>query len=76
MFRNLSGFLCPVFAAAILYAQDPAPEPPDTPALPAAQALPNLPGVRTPASDPQPYDKVITKDANPHISQAGRSRRS
>jgi len=62
MFRNFSGVLCSVFAAAALLAQDPAPAPPDGPAPAAAAGALNLPG-RTPASDPQPYDKVITKEA-------------
>src|SRR5580658_3870381 len=62
MFRNVSAALFSVFAAATLFAQDPAP-PTDTPAPPAAPALPNLPGARNNPSDPQPYDKVITKDA-------------
>jgi hypothetical protein len=63
MFRHLSSVVFPVYFAAALFAQDPAPEPTDTPAPPAAAALPNLPGSRTPAADPQPYEKVITKDA-------------
>jgi len=62
MFRNLSGIVFFV-AAATLLAQEPAPAPTDAPAPPAAAAAPNLPGLRAPSSDPQPYDKVITKDA-------------
>jgi hypothetical protein len=62
MFRNLSGIVF-LAAAATLLAQDPAPAPTDTPAPPAAAAAPNPPGLRAPSSDPQPYDKVITKDA-------------
>lgn len=61
MFRNLSGIVF-LAAAATLLAQDPAPAPTDTPAPPAAAAAPNPPGLRAPSSDPQPYDKVITKD--------------
>jgi hypothetical protein len=61
MFRNVSAVLFSVFAAASLFAQDPAPA--DTPVPPTAPAVPNLPGARNNSSDPQPYDKVITKDA-------------
>lgn len=57
MFRHL----LPLWAAAALFAQDPPPAEP--PAAPAAAAVPNLPGGRGPAGDPQPYDKVITKEA-------------
>ncbi|HTA44599.1 MAG TPA: zinc-dependent metalloprotease [Bryobacteraceae bacterium] len=52
--------LLPLFAVAALFAQD---TPPETPAAPAAAAVPNLPGGRGPANEPQPYDRVITKDA-------------
>lgn len=48
--------------AAALWAQEPAPEPPAE--TPAPAVRPNAPGPgRGSASDPQPYDKVITKDA-------------
>ena len=40
----------------------PVPAPADAPTPPAPAAAPT-PGARTPSSDPQPYDKVITKDA-------------
>src|SRR5579863_465094 len=63
MFRCLSGILFCVFTAATLPAQDPAPPPTDTPTPPAAPAVPNLAGLRAASSDPQPYEKVITKDA-------------
>ncbi len=50
-----------VFCAAVtLFGQEP--EPADTPPAPAA-ATPNLPGGRGPAGDPQPYERVITKEA-------------
>ena len=62
MFRNASTVLFSVLAAAAVFAQDP-PAPTDAPPPPVAVGLPNLPGLRTPSSDPQPYDKVITKDA-------------
>jgi hypothetical protein len=62
MFRTFSGVLFSFLIAATLPAQEPAPSP-DTPAPPAAAASPNLPGIRVLVSDPQPYDKVITKDA-------------
>jgi hypothetical protein len=63
MFRTFSGILFCLFAAATLPAEDPAPAPTDTPAPPAAAAAPNLPGGRPPSTDPQPYDKVVTKEA-------------
>jgi Met-zincin/Domain of unknown function (DUF5117)/Domain of unknown function (DUF5118) len=62
MFRNASVVLFSVLAAAAVFAQEP-PAPTDAPPPPAAAGLPNLPGLRAPSSDPQPYDKVITKDA-------------
>jgi hypothetical protein len=43
---------------AFVTAQEPTPE---VPATPGAVRPPGMPGV--PSSDPQPYDKVITKDA-------------
>jgi hypothetical protein len=61
MFRTFSGIVFSVLAAAPVLAQEPAPA--DTPATAAVAAVLNQAGVRTPASDPQPYDKVITKDA-------------
>ena len=63
MFRTFSGVMFSFMVAAELLAQDPAPAPTDTPAPPAAAAAPNAPGLRAPSTDPQPYDKVITKDA-------------
>ncbi len=45
--------------AFLLMAQDPPPTPPETPA---AAGMPR-PGFTPPSQDPQPYDKVITKDA-------------
>ena len=63
MLRNLIRVMFPVFVAATLFAQEPPPEPTDTPTPTATAALPNLPGLRGAASDPQPYEKVITKDA-------------
>lgn len=48
--------------AATAIAQDPPPTPAETPAAPAGR--PGMPGGMGGASqDPQPYDKVITKDA-------------
>jgi len=59
MLRNCVLALC--FAAG-LCAQD-AP-PPDNPAVPATPAAPGAAAAaRPPATDPQPYEKVITKDA-------------
>ena len=62
---------CLLALSAILSAQDPPPTPPQDTPPPAAAAAgrPNLPGLGGAASqDPQPYDKVITKDAK---SKAG-----
>lgn len=58
MFRSLSVALC---AAAFAVAQEPAP--PDTPSEPRPAASgPQRPGMQ-PSQDPQPYEKVITKEA-------------
>ncbi len=58
--RILTAFFLSATAAA--FAQDPPP--PDAPPA-AAAAMANLPGGRgaAPSSDPQPYEKVITKEA-------------
>ncbi len=51
-------------AAALLVAQDPAPPmPTDNPAQPPAAGATGRPGFTPPTQDPQPYEKVITKDA-------------
>ena len=59
--------LCTLLASACtisLFAQEPAPEPPETPApATAAPVPPTPPAVRGAATDPQPYEKVITKEA-------------
>src|SRR5215472_11792588 len=66
MFRTL--LLC-LSGAAFLFAQEPAPEPsepPPAPSAPAANRPANPPGrgaAAAAANEPQPYDKVITKDA-------------
>ena len=62
MFRNLSAFLFSVLATGAVLAQEPS-APTDAPPPPATAGALNLPGLRTPSSDPQPYEKVITKDA-------------
>src|ERR1700704_3966056 len=43
-------------------AQDP-PTPAETPQTSQANAAPQRPGFTPPSQDPQPYDKVITKEA-------------
>ncbi len=49
-------------AAAVLAAQEPPPPPEgQTPPTPPAGAA--RPGVTPPSQEPQPYEKVITKDA-------------
>ncbi len=63
MFRT---FLLCLTGATILFAQDPAPEPAEPPAPPANRPAANPPGrggAGAAANEPQPYDKVITKDA-------------
>jgi hypothetical protein len=54
-------------AATLILAQDPVPPPTPAPETPvpaaAAAALAGRPGFTPPSADPQPYDKVITKDA-------------
>jgi hypothetical protein len=60
--KLVAGSVLLIFSAALAtLAQDPPPaEPPETPA-PAAPALPGRGG--PPSTEPQPYEKVITKDA-------------
>jgi len=48
-------------AASLLRAQEP-PPPTENPQAPQA-AVPPRPGFTPPSLDPQPYEKVITKDA-------------
>src|ERR1035441_9253777 len=51
-------------AAAVALAQDPPPAPQEPPAqVGAAAAAAARPGMMPPSQDPQPYDKVITKEA-------------
>jgi hypothetical protein len=52
-------------AAAIAFAQDPPPTPQDPPAQAGATgaAAATRPGMTPPSQDPQPYEKVITKEA-------------
>ena len=58
-FRILLTSLFLISSAVLINAQDPTPEPPTgAPAGPAGAR----PG-GTPSTDPQPYDRVITKDA-------------
>ena len=61
MYRFTVSLLLSTCAASTLLAQEPPTEPPATPAA----AAPVLPGGRGAAAnaEPQPYDKVITKDA-------------
>jgi len=49
-------------AAAVLYAQEP-PTPGEPPAQTPPAGAPPRAGITPPSQDPQPYDKVITKDA-------------
>ena len=49
-------------AAAVLYAQEP-PTPGEPPAQTPAGGAPPRAGITPPSQDPQPYEKVITKDA-------------
>src|ERR1039458_9335971 len=52
--------------AAVALAQEPPPTPQEPPApagAAAAAAAAARPGMTPPSQDPQPYDKVITKDA-------------
>src|SRR5438093_12849263 len=57
MIRLLLMSFCLMFTAIRVSAQDPPPQ--EQPAPTAAQR----PGFTPPSQDPQPYDKVITKDA-------------
>ena len=50
-----------ILFAAIAFGQDP-PPPTEIP-TPAAGTVPPRPGITPPTPDPQPYEKVITKDA-------------
>ena len=49
-------------AAFAVWGQEPAPPPTETPAAPAANP-PAAPAARPNPAEPQPYDKVITKEA-------------
>jgi len=49
-------------AAGLLHAQDPAPAP-EAPQVPAAGGLAGAAAALRPSADPQPYDRVVTKDA-------------
>lgn len=57
--RLLTAGICLVLFSGILIAQDPPPTPTETPAGPAGPR----PSMTPPSTDPQPYEKVITKDA-------------
>src|ERR1700742_4293430 len=61
MSGNIRGFVFLVLAGAILHAQEP-PPPAETPVPSAPAAAPAGPAARNP-NEPQPYDRVITKDA-------------
>lgn len=64
MWRTCIQILLFCLGALVLPAQEPAPEPAAETPTPAPVARPNASGPgRGAASDPQPYDKVITKDA-------------
>src|SRR5271157_2141457 len=62
MIRLPYAVLLTLCAAAVLAAQEPPPMPEgQTPPMPGAGAM--RPGVTPPTPEPQPYEKVITKDA-------------
>jgi hypothetical protein len=52
-----------LLASIALIAQEPTPAPQETPAQAPAAAAQQRPGFTPPSQDPQPYEKVITKDA-------------
>src|ERR1039457_3775276 len=54
---------CCVAAVALAQEPPPTPQEPPAPAGAAAAAAAARPGMTPPSQDPQPYDKVITKDA-------------
>jgi hypothetical protein len=60
MNRTIQASLLALCVAAFLSAQEPPPA--DTPQTPPAGG-PQRPGAAAPSQDPQPYDKVITKEA-------------
>src|ERR1051326_5877812 len=55
-------FFLSLFAAALLIAQEP-PQPANPPAQTPAAGAPSRGGSHPPSQEPQPYEKVITKDA-------------
>lgn len=61
MTQNLA-LLFAMGATALLLAQEPPTPPSETPQTPPAAGA-QRPGAAPPSQDPQPYDKVITKDA-------------
>src|ERR1700682_4568554 len=61
MNRSFPAALSMFCAMALLFAQEPPPS--DTPQQPQAAAGAQRPATTPPSQDPQPYDKVITKDA-------------
>ena len=56
-FKILFG-ICVLALVPVAFAQDPTPEPPPAGGAPGGPQRPTAP-----TTDPQPYDKVITKDA-------------
>ena len=58
---TLTSSLLGIFAATLLSAQDTPP--PETPVPPETPAPPRPGGLGPQAAEPQPYDKVITKEA-------------
>ncbi len=63
MNRITESLLCCVCATGLILAQDPPVPPPDIPAAVAAGAAAARGATTPPSQDPQPYDKVITKEA-------------
>ena len=61
MIRLPYAILLTLCAAVVLSAQEPPPPEGQTPPTPMAGTM--RPGVTPPSAEPQPYEKVITKDA-------------
>src|SRR5215472_5252377 len=62
--RSFFFMLLAASCAGLLVAQEPPAPSPETPAPTEAPAAPPRPGgISAPTTEPQPYEKVITKDA-------------
>src|SRR4051794_32409812 len=62
MSRKTFALAVAILVPAVLVAQEP-PPPAEPASQPLAAGAPPRPGIAPPSQDPQPYDKVITKDA-------------